>query len=106
MKPFEPPTDTSAIANLRYLPPPSQATQLTPLLGVSTPLYNIYISQIATIAWWTLQATGGARRPIVVGLALKRLSTADDDDDMGDDERERFAEVMDLVGRWPGMMDE
>lgn len=58
---------------------------------------------MATIIWWTLQATGAPRRPVVVGLALKRLPKDDDDEGMGDDERERFAEVMDLVGRWPGL---
>ena len=98
------------------LPPPPEAILTTPLLGTppNPTLHALYVSQIATLIWWTLQETGSARRPVVVGLTLAKESTwrgseqrgnLDDEDDEGavnEGERERFLGIMDMVITWPG----
>ncbi|WOO82882.1 uncharacterized protein LOC62_04G006365 [Vanrija pseudolonga] len=105
-----PPAHTDAAPSaLSALPPPPPATHLTPLLGAppQPTLHELYVSQIATLVWWALQLARAPRRPVVVGLALKRAPRGpglDDDDEGvdGDDERVRFAGVMDMVASWPG----
>jgi hypothetical protein len=71
--------------------------ELTPLLG-SPPdgtAHDVYVSQIATLVWWSLQLARAPRRAVVVGLALRRVP-----EDEGERERERFAGVMDMVAAW------
>jgi hypothetical protein len=107
------PSNTPLSTQQISLPPPPDALSTTPLLGTppDQTLYALYVSQIATLIWWTLQETGAARRPVVVGLALSRTTrSADDDvDDGGDDEgsvseteRTRFLGIMEMVIAWPG----
>jgi len=96
------------------LPPPPEAISTTPLLGTppNPTLHALYTSQIATLIWWTLQETGAARRPVVVGLTLAKPSSTpksgeagDVDDEEGEvskGERERFLGVMDMIIGWPG----
>lgn len=55
---------------------------------------DVYVSQIATLVWWSLQLARAPRRPVIVGLTLKKADS--------DRERERFGGVMDLVAAWPG----
>jgi len=57
--------------------------------------------------WWNLQSSGVRRRNVVVGLSLtlgKRGAEGEGDDvdewDVGDDERERFLGVLEMVSRW------
>lgn len=65
----------------------------------------MYTSQIAAIVWQALALDGSQRKPVVVGLALKRRSreAVGDGDDAGDEEvdwgseRARFGQVMSLV---------
>lgn len=103
------------------LPIPSTSISLLPLLGapLQQTQHDFYVSQIATIVWWLLEteALSGrgngstkARKPVVVGLALKRnrkASSAEDSDDddadeMSEDDRRGFAEVMSMIAEWPG----
>jgi proteasome assembly chaperone 3 len=113
--PPRPPTPNSESAshpqNPITLPPPPEAISTTPLLGTppNATLHALYTSQIATLIWWTLQETGSARRPVVVGLTLAkstRGNTAneghDEEDEVSEGERERFLGVMDMVISWPG----
>ncbi|WRT70192.1 uncharacterized protein IL334_007186 [Kwoniella shivajii] len=105
---------------LEILPSPPSSLSLTPLLG-SPPdqtLNDLYVSQIATLVFWALETSGSGRRNVVVGMTLKQPSSRhqsrrsdgdggsqDDDDDNGildQDERMRYAGVMDLVSQWPG----
>ncbi|CAE6437314.1 hypothetical protein ACGC1H_004432 [Rhizoctonia solani] len=84
------------------LPPPPTAISLTPLVGHppdsrSLTLFNLYASQAAAIAW--SKAGQLNRRPVIVGLALKRtkVSTARGDDDeftVLEEDRETFKEIM------------
>lgn len=97
-----PPTAASQPTALSALPPPPASIALTALLG-SAPdptLHDVYVSQIATLVWWSLQLASAPRRPVIVGLALKR-SPGDDEVD-AEAERERFGGVMDMVAAWPG----
>jgi hypothetical protein len=98
--PHPTPSTTSIIPNL---PPPPPGINLTPLLGSPRPdeqaLYDLYVSQVATLIWWTLNEVGAMRRPVVVGLALAKAPTEDQGDDT---ERERFGEVLKMVIEWPG----
>ncbi|PCH37979.1 hypothetical protein WOLCODRAFT_96223 [Wolfiporia cocos MD-104 SS10] len=97
-----PPHDPSQ-PNVTPLPTPPSAIQLTPLLGhapserIQT-LHSLYASQIATIVWTSesTQALEPERRPIVVGLALRKSGEVEG---MGLSEQERsvFYEVMDMV---------
>ncbi|KAL1408561.1 hypothetical protein Q8F55_005374 [Vanrija albida] len=103
-----PPTHASP-SPLSALPPPPAALHLTPLLGAppQPTLHELYVSQIATLVWWALQLARAPRRPVVVGLALKRAPRAageydEGDEGVGEEERERFGGVMDMVASWPG----
>ncbi|KAG8893375.1 hypothetical protein FRC01_013628 [Tulasnella sp. 417] len=75
-------------------------------------VYNLYASQIAAILWTYEGGDGSGRRPVVVGLALKRSKAAADSallaDGAGDEEtggageaseedRELFKSVMEMV---------
>lgn len=84
------------------LPPPPPSLTLTPLLGSPPPddqaLYDLYVSQISTLVWWTLQETHSPRRPVVVGLALTGHKFDGDDQS----QRDRFADVIKMVIEWPG----
>ncbi|KAG9127022.1 hypothetical protein FRC07_000998 [Ceratobasidium sp. 392] len=92
------------------LPLPPTATSLTPLLGHppdarSVTLFNLYASQAAAIAW--AKAGQLHRRPVIVGLALKRTknpptsndgtSEVEDDFEISDVERATFKEIMGML---------
>ncbi|CAE6414086.1 unnamed protein product [Rhizoctonia solani] len=87
------------------LPPPPTAISLTPLVGHppdarSLTLFNLYTSQVAAIAW--SKAGQLNRRPVIVGLALKRTkvpATRDEDDDfvVSEDDRQTFNEIMSML---------
>ncbi|KAG9028440.1 hypothetical protein FS837_003885 [Tulasnella sp. UAMH 9824] len=97
------------------LPPIPPAIALTPLLGQPPSgmqtVYNLYASQIAAILWTFEGGDGSSRRPVVVGLALKKSKAAADSAlvaDVGDEEtggaeeaseedRELFRGVMEMV---------
>lgn len=113
-------TDDSSTRLLSMLPTPSPSISLLPLIGapLQQTQHDFYVSQIATIIWWLLEtnalsgsANGGskARRPVVVGLALKRrgkssLENSDDEesDEMSEGDRRGFAEIMSMIAEWPG----
>ncbi|KAG8936562.1 hypothetical protein FRC02_001057 [Tulasnella sp. 418] len=92
------------------LPNPPASIQLTPLLGQPPSehmqiLYNLYASQIATIWWTSNEKEGMSRKPVVVGIALKK-GQSDASEDQGDDEsplleheRVLFREVMDMLSQ-------
>lgn len=92
-----PPAPDADNASLAALPPPPASIALTPLLGSppNATMHDVYVSQIATLVWWSLQLARAPRRPVVVGLALKRIP-----EDEYELERERFAGVMDMVAAW------
>jgi hypothetical protein len=60
-------------------------------------LTNIYVSQIATLAWY---ANTSRRPPVVVGLALKKGENRREEDDMSMDQHDReiFLQIMKVVG--------
>ncbi|QRW27451.1 Pol II transcription elongation factor [Rhizoctonia solani] len=71
------------------LPPPPTAISLTPLVGYppdprSLTLFNLYASQAASIAW--SKAGQLNRRPVIVGLALKRTKIPSTREDIDDDD--------------------
>lgn len=82
------------------LPEPPSAILLTPLMGTSLDarhqiLTDIYVSQIATLAWY---ADISKRQPIVVGLALKKGETRQGDDlTMDEHDRDTFLQMMNAV---------
>lgn len=78
------------------LPPPPPSIQLSALLGAPPPLHELYVSQIATLVWWSLQLVSAPRRNVVVGLGIKF------GDGVDEGERQRFAGVMGMVAAWPG----
>lgn len=89
--------------NVRPLPPPPAAIQLTPLLGnapsehIQT-LHSLYTAQIATIIW-TAESAGAMeidRRNVVVGIALRK-SDGDADEGLSEKERMVFLDVMDML---------
>jgi proteasome assembly chaperone 3 len=71
---------------------------MTPLLGsgpserIQT-LHSLYASQAATLVWLSAERHGGERKPVVVGIALKKPDVWDEVK-----ERKTFLGVMDLVG--------
>lgn len=66
-------------------------------------LYDLYVSQVATLVWWTLNETSNFRRPVIVGLALGRISSGEEEEEEVDTkQRERFGEVLKMVIEWPG----
>ncbi|QRV99974.1 hypothetical protein RhiJN_27993 [Ceratobasidium sp. AG-Ba] len=88
------------------LPTPPTATTLTPLLGHppdarSVTLFNLYTAQAAAIAW--AKAGQLSRRPVIVGLALKRIKSGPvsndehDDFDISETERATFKEIMTML---------
>ena len=105
---------------LSMLPTPSPSISLVALVG--TPLqqtrHDFYVSQIATVVWWLLETSAvtdtlrstRARRPVVVGLALKHEGAAgsadgedqDGFDDLSTEARESFAEIISMIAEWPG----
>lgn len=99
---------STASTGIPNLPPPPPGLSLSPLLGSPRPdeqaLYDLYVSQVSTLIWWTLSEIGGMRRPVVVGLALSKLQKNDEEDDDGGDEmeRKRFGEILKMVIEWPG----
>lgn len=96
-----PPSDAKdSETGLAALPPPSSSIQLTPLLGspVDAPLHDLYVSQIATLIWWSLQLAHAPRRNVVVGLMLAKKKN----DDIDGAERERFGGIASMVAAWPG----
>ncbi|KAG8887638.1 hypothetical protein FRB98_009253 [Tulasnella sp. 332] len=86
------------------LPPIPPSIALTPLFGQPPSphlqtLYNLYVSQIASLIW-AREGEGGIRRPVVVGVALKLSGASrsdDEEDDLTEDERVLFKEVMEMV---------
>lgn len=110
--PHPTPSSSTASTGIPNLPPPPPGLTLSPLLGSPRPdeqaLYDLYVSQVATLIWWTLNEVGAMRRPVVVGLALaKSLRNSDGDEDGDEDEgdeveRKRFGEVLKMVIEWPG----
>ena len=106
--PHPPSSASTASTGIPNLPPPPPGLALTPLLGSPRPdeqaLYDLYVSQVSTLIWWTLNELGSLRRPVVVGLALaKSTSQEGEDDGDGDDvERKRFGEILKMVIEWPG----
>ncbi|KAG9093245.1 hypothetical protein FS749_014787 [Ceratobasidium sp. UAMH 11750] len=91
---------------LPAFPPPPTATTLTPLLGHppdarSVTLFNLYAAQAAAIAW--TKAGQLSRRPVIVGLALKRSKPTSnfadeaEDDEISDGERATFMEIMSML---------
>ncbi|KAH9935020.1 uncharacterized protein B0H18DRAFT_979432 [Fomitopsis serialis] len=97
-----PPPDPSE-PNVIPLPPPPPAIQLTPLLG-SAPsehmqtLHSLYTSQVATVIWTeeVQEFMEAERRPIVVGLALRKSSEAEGLG-LAEYERKVFYGVMEMV---------
>lgn len=89
--------------NVRPLPPPPAAIQLTPLLGNAPSehmqtLHSLYTAQIATIIW-TAESAGAMeidRRNVVVGIALRK-SDGDADEGLSEKERMVFLDVMDML---------
>jgi len=87
------------------LPQPSPGIQLTPLLGSSPSehhqtLQSLYACQIATIVWQSPTHGGGldgSRRPVVVGLALKKVSDAGVGCELSEGERETFRGIMQML---------
>lgn len=100
---------------LPSLPPPPPSLLLQPLLGVAPEeVYDAYAAQIGSIVVYGLGArpsrtqgheeddddalgagTGTGRKPVVVGLALKRLPGQESG--ARDRERSRFGNVMSMV---------
>lgn len=79
------------------IPPPS--ILLTPLLGSPQnehmqTLINIYVSEIATLAW---HANRADRLPVVVGIALKASPSRQEDDILDDQERRVYFTIMEMV---------
>ncbi|KAH9843060.1 uncharacterized protein C8Q71DRAFT_233573 [Rhodofomes roseus] len=98
-----PPPDPSE-PNVIPLPPPPPAIQLTPLLG-SAPsdhmhtLHSLYVSQIATVIWTeeVQEFMEAERRPIVVGLALRKTAEAEEDLGLTVHEKKVFYGIMEMV---------
>lgn len=78
-----PSSDSEATST--HFPPPPPAIELTPLLGHPPSeelhtFYNLLVSQLSTIIWHSEGSEYGFRRPVVVGLALKK-SKGDEEDE-------------------------
>jgi len=95
--PIPPPSrapGTDNAPSTRVIPPaPPPAIELTPLLGhPPTPelhtFYNLLSAQLATVVWSSEEADGnsfgGTRRPVVVGIALKRDDSDSRDAELGE----------------------
>ncbi|KAF7294870.1 hypothetical protein MIND_01024900 [Mycena indigotica] len=83
------------------LPEPSPAIQLTPLLGQGPSqhmqtLHSLYAAQIATIIWTaSSNPLDVTRKSVVVGIALQRTSS--DDENLTAHERNVFGGVMKMI---------
>ncbi|KIJ24752.1 hypothetical protein M422DRAFT_178546 [Sphaerobolus stellatus SS14] len=81
------------------LPSPPPSIQLTPLVG-SAPseqlqtLHSLYASQAATLVWLYTEARGGQRKPVVVGIALRKGHAETWDEDK---QRKTFHGVMEML---------
>lgn len=91
---------------LPALPPPHPSTSLLALFGTPPtpalqPIADLYAGQVAACVWFDAALDGAPRRPVVVGLALKRLApraeAGEDDEVDWARERQRFGQVMALV---------
>ncbi|KAF7969888.1 hypothetical protein HWV62_25613 [Athelia sp. TMB] len=89
--------------NVRPLPPPPAAIQLTPLLGNAPSehmqtLHSLYAAQAATIAWTADSASSMEvdRRDVIVGIALRK-SDGGADEGLNEMERALFLGVMDML---------
>lgn len=117
----EPTESNDASTNLlSMLPTPSPSISLLPLVGapLQPTRHDFFVSQIATVVWWLsetsavsgTQSSSRARRPVVVGLALKHdRGTAspydgeqDEFDILSSEDRHSFAEIISMVAEWPG----
>ncbi|KAF7799637.1 hypothetical protein EIP86_010875 [Pleurotus ostreatoroseus] len=86
------------------LPAPPASIQLTPLLGNAPSdhlqtLHSLYASQVATIVW-TAETDGlmqADRRPIIVGIALRKSSDVTTVEGLSEQERAVFFGVMKTV---------
>ncbi|KAJ7046864.1 hypothetical protein C8F04DRAFT_987123 [Mycena alexandri] len=99
--PLFPAVQDPAQPNVQALPEPPAAIQLTPLLGNAPSqhlqtLHSLYAAQIATILWTTGNPLEVSRRPVIVGIALRK-SEAQDDDGLTENERSVFAGVTSMV---------
>lgn len=79
------------------LPSPPPSIQLTPLLGSGSTedirtLHSLYTSQTATLVWLSVEKHGGERKPVVVGIALKKADVWDEAK-----ERKTFMGVMEML---------
>lgn len=97
---LQPPPSEETPTGLSALPPPPSSIHLTPLLGspIDPPLHDLYVSQIATLIWWSLQLAHAPRRNVIVGLTLAKKTT----DTVDAAERERFGGIAKMVAAWPG----
>jgi len=82
------------------LPPPPAAILLTPLLGHApstheASLYDIYTAQIASLVWTCKEER--ERRAVVAGIALKRPQADPGKDELIEQERRVFVQVMEMV---------
>ena len=89
---------------LEHLPPPPASIQLTPLFGAAPSshlltLHNLYASQVSTL-YWTSPA-GRDNKPVITGIALKRIPAGDSasENQVSEDERRTFGAIMGLVRR-------
>ena len=99
-----PPSLPSADPDQPTLPTPPNSIQLVPLLGAPSSehleaLHSLYASSAATLVW-THEANGplgGERRPVVVGIALKK-SDGPAAEGSSEHERKVFFGVMKMIG--------
>ncbi|KAF8505030.1 hypothetical protein BU17DRAFT_58120 [Hysterangium stoloniferum] len=81
----------------KLLPTPPPSIKLTPLMG-SAPsehmhtLHSLYASQVATLVWLSAESRGGMRKPIIVGIALRKGGISDEAL-----ERKTFMGVMQMI---------
>lgn len=99
LPPLAPPEGSTEIP----LPPPPPSVQLTPLFGNaptehSQILHSLYAAQVATLIWTEEAASGlgQERRPIIVGVALKK-GGENEGETLSEHDRMVFREVMTIV---------
>lgn len=68
-----------------------------PLLGCGPTehfqtLHSIYAAQAATLVWFSVEKQGAERKPVVVGIALKKADSWDEAK-----ERKTFMGVMEML---------
>lgn len=114
------PPSSSSSSSLASLPTPHPSTLLTPLFGAApTPhisaLHDLYALHVGALVFRRLGAGpdeggagGGALRPVVLGIGLRRVKTeggdGDEEEDAGVSEAEKrtFELVLDMVGECLG----